>query len=246
MTYQKIETNIIKCADALTELQKLPDESINTVITSPPYNKKGIQQGKTQTSNQIWQKHNIDYNTYHDNMPEHEYQQWMINTINELHRIITKDGSIFFNHKPRRHKNRAHLPTEFIHQTNANIYQLIIWNRKNSPNIRKDHLLPTTEHIYWLTKNKPRTYRQNIHPSYLTEVWDITPPHQTSHPAPFPPQLVENCILLTTQPNDIILDPFNGSGTTTTTAKRLGRQYIGYDIDPTYNKHATQQTEQQP
>lgn len=232
------QTNIIKLGDALEELRKLPDRTVNTVITSPPYNKKGIQNGKTQTSNQIWQKHNIDYATYHDNMPEHEYQQWMIDIINELVRIIADDGSIFFNHKPRRHNNQAHLPTEFIHKTNAKIYQLIIWNRKNSPNIRKDHLLPNTEHIYWLAKNKPRTYRENLNPQYITEIWEITAPNQTNHPAPFPPQLVENCILLTTRPGDIILDPFNGSGTTTTTANKLNRRYIGYDIDPNYIQQA--------
>lgn len=241
----EIETNIIKCADALTELQKLPDESINTVITSPPYNKKGIQDGKTQNSNQIWQKHNIDYNSYHDNMPEPEYQQWIIAVINELHRIITTDGSIFFNHKPRRHNNQARLPTEFIHKTNATIYQLIIWNRRNSPNIRKDHLLPNTEHVYWLSKTKPRTHRENMNPNYITEVWDITPQNQTTHPAPFPPQLVENCILLSTMPGDIVLDPFNGIGTTTATAKRLGRRYIGYDLDEKYVEEAKKATEQQ-
>jgi modification methylase len=234
----KIETNIIKCADALEELKKLPDDSINTVVTSPPYNKKGIQNGKTQTTNQIWQKHNIDYNEYHDNMPENDYQNWIIEIINELHRVITPNGSIFFNHKPRRYKNEARLPTEFIHQTNAHIYQLIIWNRKNSPNIRKDHLLPNTEHIYWLSKNKPQTFRENLDPQYLTEIWDISPQKQTTHPAPFPSQLVENCVLLTTQPDDIVLDPFNGTGTTTTTANRLNRQYIGYDLDIKYVQEA--------
>lgn len=239
-----METNFVKCGDALNELRKLPDCSINTVITSPPYNKKGIQNGKAQNSNQIWKKHNIDYNEYHDNMPENEYQDWIIEVINELHRVITLDGSIFFNHKPRRHNNRARLPTEFIHQSKANIYQLIIWNRKNSPNIRKDHLLPNTEHVYWLCKNKPKTFRQNIDDRFLGEVWDIAPQKQTTHPAPFPPQLVENCTFLTTQPNDIILDPFNGIGTTTTTAKLLGRRYIGYDLDIQYVEQARKATEQ--
>ena len=228
----------MKCGDALNELRKLPDCSISTVVTSPPYNKKGIQNGRAQNSNQIWKKHNIDYNEYHDNMPENEYQDWIIQVINELHRVITPDGSIFFNHKPRRHNNQARLPTEFIHKSRANIYQLIIWNRKNSPNIRKDHLLPNTEHVYWLCKNKPKTFRENIDERFLGEVWDIAPQRQTTHPAPFPPQLVENCILLTTRPNDIVLDPFNGIGTTTSTAKKLGRRFIGYDLDAEYVRQA--------
>jgi len=233
-----VETNLIICGDSLEQLRKLPDSTIHTVVTSPPYNKKGIQNGRTQNSNQIWQKHNIDYNEYHDNMPEDEYQNWIIEVINELHRVITPDGSIFFNHKPRRHNNQARLPTEFIHQSKANIYQLIIWNRKNSPNIRSDHLLPNTEHIYWLCKDKPKTFRKNLDARFLGEIWDIPPQKQTTHPAPFPPQLVENCILLTTQPEDIVLDPFNGIGTTTSVARKLNRRYIGYDLDAKYVEQA--------
>jgi modification methylase len=233
-----VETNLIICGDSLEQLRKLPDSTIHTVVTSPPYNKKGIQNGRTQNSNQIWQKHNIDYNEYHDNMPEDEYQSWIIEVINELHRVITPDGSIFFNHKPRRHNNQARLPTEFIHQSKAHIYQLIIWNRKNSPNIRSDHLLPNTEHIYWLCKDKPKTFRKNLDTRFLGEIWDIPPQKQTTHPAPFPPQLVENCILLTTQPEDIVLDPFNGIGTTTSVARKLNRRYIGYDLDAKYVEQA--------
>lgn len=171
-------------------------------------------------------------------MPEDKYQSWMIEVINELHRVITPDGSIFFNHKPRRHNNQSRLPTEFIHQSKANIYQLIVWNRKNSPNIRSDHLLPNTEHIYWLCKNKPKTFRKNLDDRFIGEIWDIQPQRQTIHPAPFPPKLVENCILLTTQPNDIVLDPFNGIGTTTSVAKKLDRKYIGYDLDAKYVEQA--------
>jgi DNA modification methylase len=53
---------------------------------------------------------------------------------------------------------------------------------------------------------------------------------------------VENCVLLTTQPDDIVLDPFNGIGTTTATAHKLGRRYIGYDIDEKYIAIAKEST----
>ena len=65
----------------------------------------------------------------------------MVDILNEMMRIIKPDGSIFFNHKPRRHKNKLHLPTDFISKCNLNVYQMIIWNRLSSPNIRKDMLL---------------------------------------------------------------------------------------------------------
>jgi modification methylase len=158
----------------------------------------------------------------------------MVDILNEMYRIIKSDGSIFFNHKARRHKNKLHLPTDFISKSNLDVYQLIIWNRLSSPNIRKDVLLPCTEHIYWLTKSKPKVFKENIPKEYQSEVWIINPDRNTKHPAPFPQKLVENCILLTTEENDLVLDPFLGSGTSAIVSKKLNREYIGIEIDQKY------------
>lgn len=224
------------CIQGMSELQ---DDSIDCIVTSPPYNKTGIT-GKTnlKIGNQIWNKFNIDYNFYNDNMPEDKYQDWMVSVLNEMHRIIKPNGSIFFNHKPRRFNNKCFLPTDFICKSKAKIYQLIIWNRKNSPNIRSDILVPCTEHIYWLSKDKPKVYRDKISPEYRGEIWDITPSRQKDHPAPFPEQLVENCILLSTKENDVVLDPFAGSGTTAVVSIKNNRKFIGFEIDQNYIDHA--------
>lgn len=219
--------------DCIEGMKELDDNSIDCIVTSPPYNKKGLL-GNVKLGNQIWGKFNIDYDTYGDDMPEEEYQAWMVEVLNQCHRIIKPDGSIFFNHKPRRYKNRSYLPTDFIQHSNASVYQLIIWDRRNSPNIRNDVLVPCTEHIYWLCKDKPKVFRDEIHPDYKTEVWVIPPERQKKHPAPFPEQLVRNCIQLTTQENDIVLDPFMGSGTTAVVSENLNRKWIGFDIDENY------------
>ena len=96
------------------------------IVTSPPYNKKGLLKKVSANKNKIgekndrykyqlkkaiiiWNKFEIDYDSYNDNMPESN-QQWMTEVLNEMTRIIKPDGSIFFNHKPRRHKNRSLLP----------------------------------------------------------------------------------------------------------------------------------------
>ena len=112
--------------DCLEKMKDIESDSISCIVTSPPYNKKGLT-GKIKPGNQIWKKFNIDYNTYSDNLPEQEYHQWMIDILNEMSRVIKPDGSIFFNHKPRRHDNKSFLPTDFISKSNLNIYQLIIW-----------------------------------------------------------------------------------------------------------------------
>ena len=219
--------------DCIEGLKGLEDNSVNCIITSPPYNKKGLL-GKVTQGNQIWGKFNIDYNTYGDDMPEEEYQSWMVAFLNECHRVIKPDGSIFFNHKPRRYKNRCYLPTDFIQHSNAELYQLIIWDRRNSPNIRNDVLVPCTEHVYWLCKDKPKVFRDAIAAEYKTEVWIISPERQGKHPAPFPEQLVRNCIQLTTQEGDLVLDPFMGSGTTARVSQNLKRKWIGFEIDEKY------------
>jgi len=220
-------------SDCIEGLKGLEDNSVNCIITSPPYNKKGLL-GKVTQGNQIWGKFNIDYNTYGDDMPEEEYQSWMVAFLNECHRVIKPDGSIFFNHKPRRYKNRCYLPTDFIQHSNAELYQLIIWDRRNSPNIRNDVLVPCTEHVYWLCKDKPKVFRDAIAAEYKTEVWIISPERQGKHPAPFPEQLVRNCIQLTTQEGDLVLDPFMGSGTTARVSQNLKRKWIGFEIDEKY------------
>jgi len=227
--------NQLITGDCLEVMKLMPDSSVKCIITSPPYNKSGITgKGKAKVGNQIWEKFNIDYSSYGDSMPEEEYQDWMIAILNEMTRIITEDGSIFFNHKPRRYKNRSHLPTDFIYRSEANLYQLIIWDRRSSPNIRGDILVPCTEHIYWLCKKKPKVFRKELESSYRGEVWTIPAKKQQGHPAPFPEKLVENCLLLATEAGDMVFDPFMGGGTTAIVADRLGREWSGCELDPHY------------
>ncbi len=68
------------------------------------------------------------------------------------------------------------------------------------------------------------------------DVWDIPPESakRVHHPAPFPVALPERVILLYTYENDLVLDPFMGSGSTLVAAARHHRRYIGYDLDPEY------------
>jgi site-specific DNA-methyltransferase (adenine-specific) len=231
---KKDNTQKLILGDCLKSMYEIESNSIDVIVTSPPYNKKGLAGGKIKPGNQVWKKFNIDYSEYDDNLSEEDYSEWMVNILNEMMRIIKVDGSIFFNHKPRRHKNKVHLPTDFISKSDLNIYQLIIWNRLSSPNIRKDVLLPCTEHIYWLCKSKPKTYKDNIDSKFNSEVWIINPDRGNKHPAPFPKKLVETCLLLTSKEGDLVLDPFLGSGTTAVVSDELNRNFIGIELDEKY------------
>lgn len=227
--------------DCINELKKFKDNSINCIITSPPYNKSFF--SKQKKTNQIWENFKIVYPSYSDDMPIEDYEKWMINFINLSMEKIKPDGSLFLNHKPIRHNNKVYHPLKFILESNANIYQEIIWDRHNSPNIRKDILVPSTERIYWLVKNKPKVYRHNIDKKYISEVWNISAKPSKNHTAPFPELLVENCVNLTTEEHDLVVDPFMGSGTVGVVCKRLNRNFVGVDIDEGYVETSKQRLE---
>ena len=217
--------------DCLTELKKIDDNRIDCIITSPPYNLKALR-GNIKQNNHTNKSVNIDYDNYNDDMDEDEYKKWQIDVLNECFRIIKPTGSIFYNHKIRRWNKILHHPWDFLSQSNAKLYQQIIWDRGNSSNVRKEYLLPTTELIFWFRKENPQVFKDNaIHKS---EVWRIKPTINKIHPASYPEELVKNCILLTTLPGDTVLDPFNGSGTTGIAAQILNREYIGIEISKDY------------
>ena len=75
------------------------------------------------------------------------------------------------------------------------------------------------------------------------DVWSIPPESakRVGHPAPFPVELPEQLIRLYTFADDLVLDPFMGSGSTLVAAARLGRRYVGYDLDPAYVEIAREQ-----
>ncbi len=76
-------------------------------------------------------------------------------------------------------------------------------------------------------------------------VWEVHPvSHNSPHPSSFPEKLIEPIIKLYSYPGDIVLDPFNGSGTTTAVASKFNRQYIGIDQNSSYCDYAKQRIEQ--
>jgi len=213
--------------DVLEGLKRLDDNSIDTIITSPPYNKYGLSKFKHRK---------IKYNTYNDDMNEDDYQNWQIEILNECHRVLKPSGSMFYNHKNRRVKCKEHIPQEFILKSDLNLYQTIIWNRNQSPSIFNTFLMPTYEYIFWLTKtNKtPKVFRNRL--DTIKDIWNITPSRSKIHPATFPEKLVENCILLSTNEGDLVLDIFSGIGTTANVSERLNRDFIGFEICKEYIK----------
>ncbi len=116
----------------------------------------------------------------------------------------------------------------------------IVWNKPNcQPESVKDR--PTRSHEYIFLFSKSERYKydpaavRGPNGRNLRTVWDIhTRPYPEAHFATFPPKLVEPCIRLGSSPNDLILDPFIGSGTTGLVALKLDRRFVGIELNPSY------------
>jgi modification methylase len=219
--------------DCIEWMQTQPDNSVDVIITSPPYNKKGLR-GGVRTSTNLWNNANIDYGVYDDNMPEHEYQEWQQTILNECHRILKPTGSVFYNHKIRNWARKGYHPCEFILDTNLQFYQEIIWNRRGTVAIDKRYLFAKTERIYWFCKDKPSVFKHRLPEEYRGDIWTISPSAKTDHPASYPELLVELCLKLAAPTGGVVYDPFAGSGTTLAVAQRMGYTSIGTEIDLDY------------
>lgn len=95
-----LELNKIYNEDCLITMQRMEDNSVDLIITSPPYNKNAYAVGSG--SNKSWSAlrgRQIPYDKYNDAMPPEEYEQWQKDVISECLRILKPHGSLFYNHK---------------------------------------------------------------------------------------------------------------------------------------------------
>ena len=117
--------------------------------------------------------------------------------------------------------------------------QDIIWNKPNPmPESVRDRCTKSHEYIFLLSKNQNYYFDVDAikEPTRRKRsVWNINKrPYKDAHFAVYPPELIEPCILAGSKENDIILDPFMGSGTTAMVAKSLGRYYLGCELHEDY------------
>ena len=119
--------------------------------------------------------------------------------------------------------------------------QDIIWNKPNPmPESVRDRCTKSHEYIFLLSKNQNYYFDVDAikEPTRRKRsVWNVTKKgYKDAHFAVYPPELIIPCILAGSEKNDIILDPFIGSGTTAMVAKELGRYYIGCELHEDYGK----------
>ena len=245
---KKFENRII-CGDSIEVLKDLPDNSIDLVFTSPPYN-FGLE--------------------YSDNADDHQWKKYfeqLFTIFNETIRVLKYGGRIIVNVQPlfSDYIPIHHIISKYFMDKKMIWKGEILWEKNNynckytawgswkSPN--SPYLKYTWEFLEIFSKGdlKHSGKKENIDISteefkkFVVAKWSIAPERDMKkydHPAMFPEKLVEQALKLFSFKNDVILDPFNGVGTTTSVAKRLGRRYIGIDLSEKYCESAEKRTKQ--
>ena len=245
-----MKTNIIYNTSS-ENMPQIDDKSVKLVVTSPPYNINIKYVNKSSNGEFVSSKGAI----YKDNLDEDSYRSMLSLVFNECKKKITDDGSIWINIK-NRVDDGVIIPPFWIMDFFEDMYlkNIIIWNFDWGGSTNK-RFAPRYEYVFWFVKDKKNytfnlddikvpalNYRPDRYKSQLknpTDVWRISMvsgnfEERTEHPAQYPEKLIERIILAGTNENDIVLDPFMGSGTTAVVAKKLNRQYLGYETMQEY------------
>ena len=217
----------LRLGDCLTELKKIESNTIDLVVTSPPYNKNFWLRNRHQKGKRI-----ITYDTFSDTLEPQEYIRTQKEILDELVRVIKPTGSIYYNHIDILHKHNTIHPS-YVYD--YNVKQVIVWDRGNTPKLDKSYFLPTTEWVFWIKKSWDSIpYFNRTEASHKKSIWRINKEKNNPHPAPFPEELVENIVRSSCPEGGLILDCYNGSGTTAVVSKKNNMDYIGIDISEQY------------
>jgi site-specific DNA-methyltransferase (adenine-specific) len=134
-----------------------------------------------------------------------------------------------------------------MQQLGFKLLNTITWEKPNPPpNLSCRYFTHSTETILWAAKNERSKHAFNYSAMreanagrQMKSVWRMKAPAGTEkkhgrHPTQKPLELVERCLLASTNPGDLLLDPFLGSGTTAVAAARHGRRFVGVEMNAAY------------
>jgi DNA modification methylase len=250
--------------DVRQALALLPDQSVQTVITSPPY--WGLRDYGSE--GQLGQ----------EDTP-YEFIENLVEIFRDVRRVLKDNGTVWLNlgdsyvgtgnkgdYKDPKYSNGRNgqsialnnkveglkskdligIPWRVALALQADDWYLrsdIIWHKPNvMPEPVKDRPTKAHEYVFLLSKSPKYFYdHEAVREDSLSgkrnrrSVWSVnTKPFKGAHFAVYPTELVEPCVLAGSQPNDTVLDIFSGSGTTGVVSLQNGRNYIGIELNPEY------------
>lgn len=221
---------------------KIPNNYIDLIVTSPPYNLSK------------------EYEISNDNLEYSEYLEFSCKWLQKCYTLAKDDGRLCINIPidtgKGAHRSTGADITCIAKNIGWNYRTTIVWNEGNISNsmakgsfmsASSPHVISPVELIVVFYKKqwkKLNTGKSDITKDEFLEwtngLWTFNgeSKRKIGHPAPFPLELPKRCIKLFSYINDIVLDPFMGSGTTPIAAKMLSRKTIGVDISEDYCKLA--------
>jgi DNA modification methylase len=237
--FPKEYTNKIIVGDSLSVLKNVPDNSVDLTFTSPPYN------------------FGMGYDTHDDKTDWPKYFKMLWDIFDECIRVTKYGGRIIVNTQPL---FSEYIPSHHI-ISKGFIDRGLIWkaeilwekNHRNCAytawgswkNPSGPYLKYTWEYLEVFCKGDLKHQGQsqladitgNEFKTWVDARWSIAPERNMKdygHPAMFPPELAYRALKLFSFQDDVILDPFNGAGTTTFVAAKTGRRYLGIDLSQDY------------
>jgi len=208
--------------DCVEKLKDLPDNSVDLVVTSPPYDNiegSGYSKGKK------------------DVLFLKLYSDFFDGVLNEIYRVLKPTGQLYLNLKSGTMNKTLVTPhwIEFLESFKQfKLKSYIIWKYSGSFDSTKVRFHLDYEIIYHLSKTDDITINyESDEKDPLTSVWYI--PHFITnrlHPVQMPEALAEKIIKRGSKEGDLVLDVFAGSGTSLVVAKKLNRDFIGIEINP--------------
>jgi site-specific DNA-methyltransferase (adenine-specific)/modification methylase len=225
--------------DCLEMMKTIESNSVDMVLTSPPYNMNLRIRGDKYCSRQIVKEISTKYHNFEDNLPMDDYFEFNRSVLTECLRV---SDLVFYNvqfltgNKPALFK--------LIGEFNLKLKEVIIWDKVNAqPAIGRNVMNSQFEVLLVLQNSKPesRSFSSaQFSRGTLSNVWRVKREKKIhpSHGAVFPSSLAEKVIGNFSSIKSTVLDPFMGLGTTGVACQNLGRDFIGIELDEEYFKIA--------
>lgn len=224
--------------DCLNALKKINSKSIDMVFADPPYflSNGGIscKSGKIVS---------VDKGDWDKAPSPNKIDEFNFAWISQCRRVLADNGTIWISGT---FHNIFSVGT-ILDRLNFKILNMVVWQKEDPPpNMSHRMFTHSHEFIIW-AKKSPQSKQFFDYNSMLiqnngkqmTDVWTL--PHVPQiekkfgyHPTQKPLKLLDRIIIASTKPDDIILDPFCGSGTTGVSAKSLNRKFIGVEKEKNY------------
>ncbi len=239
--------NKIINGDSLEELKKIPSETFDLIFADPPYN--------LQLKGELTRPDRSKVSAVKDKWDQFEnfkkYDEFTYEWLNECKRILKKDGAVWVIGS---YHNIFRVGTA-IQNLGFWILNDVIWNKNNPmPNFRGTRFTNAHETLIWASKSEKSKYTFNYQSLkclnddlQMRSNWNLPicsgserlkKNGKKIHSTQKPESLLHRILLATSNKNDLILDPFLGSGTSAAVAKKLGRNYFGIEKEKNYFKAA--------